>query len=47
VVSRADASRLDFEPHTSFISPRFIDISAGSSSRYHMRDMFWVKKSAR
>ncbi len=46
-IVRADSSRLDFEPHASFISPRFVDISAGSSSRYHMRDMFWVKKAAR
>jgi hypothetical protein len=46
-IQRPDLSRIDYEPHTSFISPRFIDISAGSSSRYHMRDMFWLKKSSR
>jgi hypothetical protein len=47
VIQRADTSRLDYEPHASFIAPRFIDISAGSSSRYHMRDMFWLKRGAR
>lgn len=33
---------LHYEPHTNFISPRFIDISSGSS--YKMLDAFWVKK---
>lgn len=46
-VQRLNQSKLDFEPHANFISPRYIDTSAGSSSRYHMRDMFWVKKSAK
>jgi len=44
-VQRADRSRLDFEPHNEFISARYIDTTAGTNSRYHMRDMFWVKKS--
>jgi hypothetical protein len=46
-IQRPENSRLNYEPHAAFISPRYIDISAGSSSRYHMRDMFWVKKNAR
>lgn len=46
-IQRPEQSRLDYEPRANFISPRYIDTSAGSSSRYHMRDMFWVKKSGR
>jgi hypothetical protein len=44
-VQRPDRSRLDFEPHNEFIAGRFIDTTEGSGSNYHMRDMFWVKKS--
>lgn len=36
-------SRLGLEPQTSFISPKFIDMSSGSSSRYAMFDMYWAK----
>jgi hypothetical protein len=46
-IQRPDQSRIDYEPHANFIAPRYIDTTAGTSSRYHMRDMFWVKKSAR
>jgi hypothetical protein len=46
-IQRPDQSRLDYEPHANFISPRYIDTTAGTSSRYHMRDMFWVRKSAK
>ena len=46
-VQRLDQSRLGYEPRANFISPRYIDTHEGSSSQYHMRDMFWVKKSAR
>ena len=44
-LQRLDQNRLDFEPHTSFISPRYVDTNDRSRSSYTMRDMFWVKKS--
>ena len=44
-IQRPENSRLNYEPHAAFISPRYIDISEGSSSRYRMRDTFWVKKA--
>lgn len=46
-VQRLPRNRLGAEPHTSFISPRFVDMSAGSSSRYKMLDMYWVAKAER
>jgi hypothetical protein len=45
-LQRADQSRLDFEPHADFISPRLIDISAKPDSNYLMRDVYWVRRSA-
>lgn len=45
-LQRADQSRLDFEPHVDFISPRLIDTSARSDSHYLMRDVYWVRRSA-
>lgn len=44
-IQRLPRNRLDAEPHAEFISPRFVDTSAGSGSRYKMFDMYWVKKS--
>ena len=44
-LQRLDQNRLDFEPHTSFISPRYVDTTDSSRSSYTMRDMFWLKKS--
>lgn len=38
-------TRLEFEPHTSFISPRYVDTTDRSRSSYAMRDMFWLQKS--
>jgi hypothetical protein len=38
-------SALDFEPHAQFISPRFIDVSAGTNSRYKMYVMYWMRKN--
>ena len=35
---------LDDIPLAGFISPRFIDTSAGANSRYKMFEMYWVKK---
>jgi hypothetical protein len=46
-IQRLPQNRLDAEPHAAFISPRFVDMSAGSSSRYKMFDMYWVRKSDR
>jgi hypothetical protein len=44
-LQRLDRNHLDFEPHTSFISPRYVDTTDSSRSSYTMREMFWVKKS--
>jgi hypothetical protein len=45
-LQRADQSRLDFEPHVDFISPRLIDTSARTDSHDLMRDVYWVRRSA-
>lgn len=45
-LQRADQSRLDFEPHVDFISPRLISTSARSDSHYLIRDVYWVRRSA-
>ena len=44
-LQRLEQNRLGFEPHTSFISPRYVDTTDRSRSSFTMRDMFWVKKS--
>ena len=44
-VQRLPRNALNFEPHANFISPRFIDVSAGTNSRYKMFEMYWVKKN--
>jgi hypothetical protein len=44
-LQRHPRNRLDTEPHTNFISPRLVDTSAGSTSRYVMRDTFWVTRN--
>jgi hypothetical protein len=44
-LQRPEASRLDFEPHDDFMSPRFIDTTAKVGSRFLMRDVYWVKRS--
>lgn len=43
-LQRLPRNALNFEPHAQFISPRFIDVSEGSSSDYKMFDMYWLKK---
>jgi len=43
-LQRLPRNALSFEPHAEFISPRFIDTSAGSNSRYKMFDMYWARK---
>lgn len=40
-----ERNRLNTEPRTDFISPRYVDITDRSRSDFTMRDMFWVKKS--
>lgn len=45
-LQRADQSRLDFEPHADFISPRLIETSAKPDSHFLMRDVYWVRRSA-
>jgi hypothetical protein len=43
-IRRLPENALNWEPQASFISPRFIDVSAGTNSRYKMFDMYWMKK---
>ena len=43
-VQRLPRNSLETQPHQMFISPRFIDTSAGTNSRYKMFEMYWVKK---
>jgi hypothetical protein len=43
-IQRLPQNALTFEPHAQFISPRFIDVSAGTNSQYKMYEMFWVRK---
>ena len=40
-----ERNRLDTEPHTAFISPRYVDLTDRSRSDFTMREMFWIKKS--
>jgi len=43
-IQRLPRNALNFEPQAEFISPRFIDVSAGSNSRYKMFEMYWLRK---
>ncbi|HKR58485.1 MAG TPA: hypothetical protein VJS64_02030, partial [Pyrinomonadaceae bacterium] len=43
-ILRLPRNALNFEPHTAFISPRFIDTSSGSNSDYKMFEMYWFRK---
>jgi hypothetical protein len=43
-LQRLPQNALAFEPHAGFVSPRFIDTSAGTNSRYKMFEMFWLRK---
>ena len=43
-LQRLPQSALNFEPHSSFISPRFIDTSRTSPIENGMFEMYWVKK---
>jgi hypothetical protein len=46
-LQRLPENQLDFEPHNRFISPRMVDTSSRTSSRYDMRDLYWLRKSAK
>lgn len=43
-LQRHPRNSLNTEPHTDFISPRLVDTSARTTSRYAMRDTYWVTK---
>jgi len=45
-VQRAEQSRLDFEPHADFMSPRLLDTSVGSDFPDLKRDVYWVRRTA-
>jgi hypothetical protein len=45
-IQRLDRNNLEYEPHTSFISPRFIDTSSRHSD-YLMQDAYWLKKNVK
>lgn len=44
-LQRHPRNAMNTEPHTSFISPRQVDTSSRTSSRYSMRDLYWVTKN--
>jgi hypothetical protein len=44
-LQRHPRNSLNTEPHTAFISPRLVDTSARTTSRYAMRDTYWVRKN--
>lgn len=44
-LQRHPRNSLNTEPHTDFISPRLVDTSARTTSRYAMRDTYWVRKN--
>jgi len=44
-LQRHPRNSLNAEPHTAFISPRLVDVSARTSSRYAMRETYWLKKN--
>jgi hypothetical protein len=44
-LQRHPRNSLDTSPHTDFISPRLVDVSARTTSRYAMRDTYWVRKN--
>jgi hypothetical protein len=44
-LQRHARNRIDIEPHTAFISPRQVDTSSRTTSRYSMRDVYWIRKN--
>jgi hypothetical protein len=45
-LQRIPRNSLETQPHTDFISPRLVDVSSRTSSRYQMRDTYWVNRVA-
>jgi hypothetical protein len=45
-LQRAVQSRLDFEPHADFMSPRLLETSARSDFQNLNRDVYWVRRTA-
>lgn len=45
-LQRPEQSRLDFEPHADFMSPRLLDTSAKSDLQGLKRDVYWVRRTA-
>jgi len=44
-LQRHPRNAMSMAPHTAFISPRQVDTSSRTSSRYSMRDTFWVSRN--
>ena len=44
-LQRHPRNSMDMEPHSAFISPRQVDTSSRTSSRYSMRDVYWIRKN--
>lgn len=44
-LQRHPRNAMTMQPHTSFISPRQIDTSSRTTSRYSMRDTYWVNRN--
>ena len=44
-LQRHPRNSMDMEPHTAFISPRQVDTSSRTTSRYSMRDVYWIRKN--
>lgn len=44
-LQRHPRNSMTMEPHTDFISPRQVDTSSRTSSRYSMRDLYWIRKN--
>lgn len=44
-LQRHPRNSMDTEPHTAFIAPRQVDTSSRTSSRYAMRDVYWLRKN--
>ena len=44
-LQRHPRNSMNMEPHTAFISPRQVDTSSRTTSRYSMRDVYWIRKN--
>lgn len=45
-LQHGEQSRIDFEPHIDFITPRFIESSADSGADAFVSDAYWVRRTA-